>query len=111
DRVPASAVVYFGWAGTESLQDAYSQSRLKQVLASSAFPQLLDETMDALIKKVGEDDPAVGEFAKGIQELLTIAAKHPSAVCIGGFDFEHGVPRARISLLCRAGADSDKVQS
>ena len=34
DRVPADALLYFGWSGSENIGATYDQSRLKAVLAA-----------------------------------------------------------------------------
>src|SRR3954471_11130127 len=52
DRVPADAVAYVGWRGTEALGPGYDASHLKGVVAASAFPQLFAESLPRLLKSL-----------------------------------------------------------
>jgi prepilin-type processing-associated H-X9-DG protein len=107
DRVPADAVVYFGWKGADDLGPGYAQSHLKAMLDASNVAQLIHETIPQLIEKYGNNDPQVAE---GLQVLDTVGAamwRHPSALFIGKIAVANGQPQPpHLAILCQAGADS-----
>jgi prepilin-type processing-associated H-X9-DG protein len=107
DRVPADAVAYVGWRGTEALGPGYDASHLKGVIDASAFPQLLAESMPRLLKRIGEDD----DDAAAITDLLIAVGgpvwRHPSALYVGGVDTANAdAPMPKLGLICEAGAES-----
>src|SRR6266516_4147568 len=53
DRVPADALVYVGWSGSQNLGPAYDASHLKAIAASSDVQKLFTETFPALARRAG----------------------------------------------------------
>src|SRR3954468_22669607 len=107
DRVPADAVAYVGWRGTEALGAAYDASHLKGVVDASGFPRLLAESMPRLLKGIGEGD----EDAAAITDLLIAIGgpvwRHPSAIYVGGVDTTNAdAPMPKLGLICEAGAEA-----
>ncbi|MEO6436761.1 MAG: hypothetical protein ABIP55_13515, partial [Tepidisphaeraceae bacterium] len=107
DQVPAGALVYVGWTGSEGAGSAYQGSRLKAVLESSDAHTLMTQTLPALATRIGQEDAEAGE---AFQIASTIAGKmwrHPSAFYFSGID--HTNPRRpmpKMALLCNAADDS-----
>ena len=107
ERVPADAVVYFGWKGADDLGPAYAQSHLKAMIDASNVAQLVHDTIPQLIDKYGNNNPQV---AQGLGVLNTVGAamwRHPSALFIGKVTVANGQPQPpHLAILCQAGADS-----
>src|SRR4051812_18233810 len=70
DRVPADAVVYIGWRGSDSVGEAgYESSHLKAVIDASQLKQLFTDFVPKLTARIGRDNP---EGAQAKQLLTTI---------------------------------------
>lgn len=107
DHIPADAVFYAGWAGSEKLGESYNQSHLKAVLATSDLPKLFTEFFPKLVDKIGQNDPHRGRVATFLGSVGAQFWRHPTAVYFGGFDFSNPrEPQPRIELVCDAGADA-----
>ena len=50
DRVPAGALIYVGWGGTQGASSAFAQSRLKAVLESTDANRLQPFSVSASIR-------------------------------------------------------------
>src|SRR5438270_5567307 len=57
DRVPADALVYVGWAGSDHLGTAFEESHLKAVLEASQIPQLFRTFLDKAIAGLLPNQP------------------------------------------------------
>ena len=106
DKVPADALVYASWAGTNNLQAPYAQSRLKEIMDASTFQATVAKALDQL-----ERNPNVDMEAKMALEGLKTVEKmmaYPTALYVGPFaNGEQPMPQA--ALLCQAGADADAL--
>src|SRR5688572_33457733 len=74
DRIPADAVAYIGWQGSEALGEPYAQSHLKAVLAESNLPQFFQEFLPRLADRFEkmEDDDDAKEVAKTRSEERSV---------------------------------------
>ena len=105
DKVPADALIYVGWSGSDSLQQSYDASHLKAVLSASNFPDVISQLIPQLINKA--DDPQAKEAFTTAQAAAAILWKHPTA-----FYFRDAAPptaptpKFRAALICDAGADN-----
>lgn len=110
EQVPAGALVYIGWGGSENAGSAFEGSRLKSVLKSGDAEKLFSETLPALVRRIGQENPQAGQ---GVQLATAIAGKmwrHPSAFYFNGLDQANPRrPMAKMTLLCRAGAESEAL--
>lgn len=80
ERVPADAIVYFGWRGTADPGKAYDGSRWQAIAAQSQFNKLIDDTLPAIAKSVAIKHP---KAAQGTQTAVTIVqsfVRYPTAV-------------------------------
>src|SRR6478672_9151219 len=84
DRVPQDAVVYIGFAVSESMGAGYAASHLKAVLDASDLPKLMKESVPRFLENLGHQD----EDAATLTGLLTTIGgpmwRHPSAIYFGG---------------------------
>src|SRR5688500_17984616 len=111
DRVPADALFYMGWSGSENLGSTYDQSRFKAVLDASDIRKLFTEMMPALAERAGREDAKAREVITFVSVVGERAWRHPTAVYIGSFDFAD--PRnhkPRVAILCDAGKESGELK-
>lgn len=109
DRVPADAVIYLGWAGSQHMGPGYEQSHLKAVLDASAIQQLIDESIPRLLEKIGHGDRGVAEITAMVSQIGGAMWRHPTAVYFGGIDMPGNPqqpPMPKLAVLCEAGADA-----
>ena len=109
DRVPADAVAYVGWQGSEALGEAYGKSRLKEVLAESNLAQFFEEFLPRLAERFEkeEGDEEAKDAARTIRVVTSLASpmwRKPAAVYFAGVDFEQGLPR--VALIVDAGREA-----
>src|SRR5258705_5285543 len=86
DRVPADAMVYIGWQGSESLGAPYEKSHLKAVIDSSNIPQLFSEFMPRVIEKMGHGDAQAAAIFRAGYGIGRVYWQKPSALYFGGID-------------------------
>jgi prepilin-type processing-associated H-X9-DG protein len=107
DRIPADAIVYIGWAGSQSLGPAYNSSHLKAVLDASEMSEFLDTLLPQIIGKIPAREREGREVVRLISAIGGPIWRHPCAVYFGQVDWKAGGPH--IALLCDAGAEADAV--
>jgi len=102
DRLPADASLYVGWAGqTEALQG----SLFGQLLSELPTDEIAAALGQAIDKGVG-DPRTRGLVGHGIG-AISIAARHPAALCVTALPADPGSaePRPDAALLIDLGAD------
>jgi prepilin-type processing-associated H-X9-DG protein len=109
DRVPADALVYIGWQGSQSL-DGYSGSHLQAIVDSSDLPKVFSEWVPLLIQRLGQSEPQ----AAGVMQLIATAGghfwKHPSALYFAGVDLTNpNNPIPKLAIICDAGNEADAI--
>ncbi|HVT79200.1 MAG TPA: hypothetical protein VHM90_00975 [Phycisphaerae bacterium] len=105
DRVPADAVAYAGWAGSDSLGGAYDASHLKAFLETLNIPTLATRHIQDALARV--NDPQRAEGAKLAQDLFSALAKSPTGLYIGPVDFSNPArPVPKIALISKTGASA-----
>ncbi len=112
DRIPADALVYVGWTGSDNLGPAYQSSHLKGVVDATDFPKLFNDFLPRIAQKLGQTD------AQGSQKITFITSvgrrlwKYPSAFYFGGMDFTNPrEPQPRIAILCDAGNEAEALRN
>jgi prepilin-type processing-associated H-X9-DG protein len=106
ERIPADAIVYAGWAGSEQLFPQYDQSHLKSLLDASSLPQLFGEDVPQLIDRVASQDKQAAEVMRQVVAIGAPLWKHPTALYFGGIDFNGPQPLPKLAILCDAGTDA-----
>jgi hypothetical protein len=104
--VPQDAIVYVGWAGSESMGPGFDGSHLKAVLDASQLRQVIDEALPRLLERAG----GAGERAGAMAGMLTAIGgpmwRHPTAIYLGGMDLANpDMPMPKFAVLCDAGKD------
>lgn len=107
DRIPADAVVYVGWAGTDKLAGPYGQSNLKAVLDASELPQFLANLGPSIIARLQQEQSRDAQMIANdvlpvVLALGEAVCKYPTALYVGPMDFESKVPLPRIAVICDA---------
>ena len=106
DRVPADALVYFGWTGAESMGPGYAGSHLEAVLKASKFQELLNESLPRVFAKIAAQEPGSAEPLKVFTTIGGAMWRHPAAYYFGGIAMNpNGPPAPKFALLCDAGAE------
>ena len=78
DKVPADALIYVGWRGTEAMAADYGESRLKAVLDESNVPALFNEMLPRIIERVSREEPQAAEVMKIVAALGGPMWRHPT---------------------------------
>jgi prepilin-type processing-associated H-X9-DG protein len=108
DRVPADALVYVGWQGSERLPAAYDNSRLKAALDTSGLRQFVDESIPQLMRLAARQDREAEHMVAVLNSLVLPMLKHPTAVYFAGVDFGQQ-PVPKFAILCDAGPQADAI--
>src|SRR3954471_12453863 len=92
DRVPADAMVYIGWRGTDSLGTPYEKSHLKGVIDSSNIPQFFSEFLPRVIERLGKEDAQAAAVFRSVHGLGRILLPRPCAIYFGGIEMNGNAP-------------------
>ncbi len=110
DRVPADALIYFGWSGSQSLPPAFAQSHLKAVLDASNLREVFSDFLPRVLDQIGKN----GRQEKEVTDVLRTAAgpmlRHPTAITFSGITTKGKQVLPKIALLCDAGAEAEDMQ-
>jgi hypothetical protein len=110
DRIPADAVMYAGWKGSGDLGPQYDGSHTKAVIEASNLPQLFNQFLPDLIRKVRVKDPKAAEALDLASAIGAPLWRHPSAFYFGGIVMgENYRPVPRFALLCDAGDEAPQL--
>ena len=107
DRVPADAIVYAGWRGSDELGPTYKDSHLAAILAQSNFSAVFNDFVPRLLLKAGQKNPDGVKAMQTMQSIGGVVWRHPSAIFFTGVN--PAGPRGPIpkfALICNAGADA-----
>jgi len=109
DRVPADAVAYVGWRGTNDPGEAYAKSIFADIAAESKFQQLIDESVPLLLKRLDAEQPDADAPARSsvINALIKSAVRYPTAFYVAlpekGTNFVRAGIVTRVPPADRAG--------
>jgi hypothetical protein len=104
DRIPADAMIYFGWAGADRAP-GYDGSHFKAVIDASDLPKLFDKVVPMALEKLGENDRDAAKIAHQAVDLVGPMWHHPTALYFGGVEL-NGPPMPKLAIICDAGADA-----
>src|SRR5688572_387726 len=105
DRIPADAIVYIGWQGSESIGTPYEKSHLKGVLDSSNLPQLFTEFLPRAIEKAGQGDAQAAAAMRAVHGIGRVLWQKPTAIYFGGITENPQMPLPKITVVCDSGGD------
>jgi prepilin-type processing-associated H-X9-DG protein len=109
DRVPEGALLYVGWAGTDTPNTGYAGSHLEAVMKDVDFRSVFNKVVPQLMAKAG----AGAEEQKNLDTAMAIAGpfwRHPSAIFVepSGNEAVDDNP-FRGGIICQAGAQSKEL--
>lgn len=107
DRVPADALVYIGWRGTNDLGAGYAGSRMEAIAKESSFSKIVNELLPAAATLHQRKNPEIAKALLTAQGVVKPLMQYPSAVFFAGMTEDKKA--AKLGFVCRAGAESDKV--
>ncbi len=105
DTVPADALVYAGWVGSDACP-GYDASHLKGVISSSTLPQVFTSFVPQVVRRVARLDDHAGAVLDRLVTAASPAWHHPTAFYFGGVDYAGPRPTPRLAILCDAGPDA-----
>jgi prepilin-type processing-associated H-X9-DG protein len=110
DRVPDDAIFYLGWAGANTLGDAYGTSHLKAILDETRARDLFGKYLSELEAKVLKNEPEATEPFRLLRTLGAPMWNYPAAFYVGTPDFSNpDQPQFHVAMLSQAGADASKL--
>src|SRR5436190_20416200 len=114
DRIPADALLYAGWAGSDALAPAYANSHLKGVVDASNLPALFADLGPAITRRLElEKNSPLEAFTKNVLPTLLSTGEsvwhHPTALYVGPLNLTAKVPLPRLAILCSAGKDAQAM--
>jgi len=103
DKVPADALIYAGWAGSDALGPAYDGSHLKAFLEALNLPAFIGQRVSQTL--ASQTDTQKVEQSKFGLDLLSAVAKSPTAFYVGPFDYSinPAQPVPRIAVFSKVG--------
>ncbi|MGE5611928.1 MAG: hypothetical protein ACM359_21965, partial [Bacillota bacterium] len=107
DRIPADAIVYLGWQGSQAMPSAYANSHLKGILDASHFELLATDFLPRLAQHLRDRNPRAGQIMETLAAACGPLWRHPSALYVASFDFKAPGVRPRFAILCEAGPEAD----
>jgi len=105
DRVPAEALIYIGWQGSENLPASFEQTHAKALLDQTNLPKMFNDMIPALVRRAGQQDQQLGEILKMVFGINGPLWRHSTALYTSRIDFQ--APAPRVALICKADNDAD----
>ncbi len=102
DHVPADAMVFLEWPGTDALGAGYNGSNLKGIVEALDLRSRIEKAISS--EAANTDDPdtkAKMEMARGWAEA---AVRSPGMVYVGPVDFSGDKPMPKIAIVSKVGA-------
>ena len=103
DKVPADAVLYVGWQGSDAAGPAYQASHFKAMLeALNVSEQLAAMAKDRQAKLT---DAALAEQDKLFSDWLALVTKSPTALYLGPTQFVAGKGKPHVAVFSKVGKE------
>src|SRR5579884_2174292 len=84
NRVPADAMIYVGWRGSQSLGPGYQGSNLHAVLQQSNLGDVFDQFLPQVLDKIASTDRDAAEAIACFRAVGGPMWRHPSAFYFAG---------------------------
>lgn len=111
DRVPADAIVYFAWCGSETIPPTYSATHFKAIVDNSKLQELFTEFLPRLGDRIVQSNRDAREPIAMARAIGGSVWTHPTAFFFSGVDMTNPrQPMPRLGLICKAGADAAGIQ-
>src|SRR5690606_4860016 len=110
DRVPAEALLYIGWAGTERVAELYDGTHTQALVRQSNFEDLFTRYVPELLDRLAQEEPEAAEAIQVAREMLPLFIKRPSAMVFGGVNLQAGAPMPRLLFAVDAGEEANALE-
>ncbi|HVX86503.1 MAG TPA: hypothetical protein VH253_17105 [Phycisphaerae bacterium] len=108
DHMPADAMVYLEWPGTDALGSAYSNSNLKGIIDALQVRQRIEAAIQQKGEDLGDEGKAKAEMAR---QWIESVAKNPGAVYVGPVDFSGDSPMPKVAVVSKVGASQAQAMA
>lgn len=108
DKVPADAVVYIGWRGTDNLGKGYDQSHLKAMVELSQFDVMWAQAWPKLIQKATQGDANKRQEMEDVGTLLATLWHRPVAMAFSGVELKDKM-LPKMAVLIDGGKEANKI--
>jgi hypothetical protein len=106
DRAPGDSVVYFHWAGAESLGAAYQSSHVKGIMDALHLHEFFAQQM-AEADKAGTGADAKAAMKKAVGDWMVAAQQAPTSGYLQSVDFASGdKPVPKLAIFSKVGAET-----
>lgn len=111
DKVPADAILYVGWTGTDTPPAGYDQSHLKAVIEASQVRELMTDLWPRVLKRIEaepgyQNDPMAREIVPVLLSVGELICRKNGALYLGPMDYSNKQPQPRVAVLLSAGKDA-----
>ena len=103
DRVPADALVYIGWSGTDALTGDFDKSTFKKLTQQTHLTENLGQVIPAIMEIIAKNEPGAAEPARALGGLMQLLAHRPVAIYFGGATVVDRNPNAKFAIICDGG--------
>ena len=105
DRLPADAVLYVGWVGSERIAELWDGTHTQALVRQSNFEDLLTRYVPEVLDKLAQEEPEAAEAVQLARELVPLFVRRPSAFAFGGMSFngDGGPPVPKLIFAVDAG--------
>ncbi len=105
DRVPADAVAFARWAGSDAAGPAYNSSHLKAFLDALKLREFVVEHYQPRVAARAAASTQDAADQATWQEVLRAVGHAPTAIYVGPFEFPaNGQPAPRVAVFSKVGA-------
>lgn len=112
DRIPADALLYVGWVGSERASQLAEGSHAQALLAASNIVEAFEVMAPQAGRVAATKNPDLRAAMQFFTEVYPILVRHPTAVAFGGVEWDSGPePLPKILLICDAGADAPLLRN
>jgi hypothetical protein len=102
DHVPADAMVFVEWPGTDALGAGYNGSNLKGIVDALELRSRIEQAISS--HEANTDDPEAKATIEMVRGWVSAAARNPGMVYVGPVDFSGDKPMPKIAIVSKVGA-------
>lgn len=103
DSVPADAMIYVSWTGSDSMGKGYEGSHLQSVVQASNMKALIERVIPALSDMASMEDPDAARGLELVTSVFGAIFRYPTAFYLAPIDVTGEEPQVKFALICDAG--------
>ncbi|HEX8523359.1 MAG TPA: hypothetical protein VF669_13985 [Tepidisphaeraceae bacterium] len=109
-QVPADAILYIGFAGTESLGPSYSGSHLQNVIKASQFAEFYRQVLPQVLERTLAKDPQGATQMAQAASIGEVVGRRGFAFYLCEEPMRGTSPELSCGFVCDAGADAESLE-